>query len=498
MKKTISILLSAAVTISSVCMPIAAFADEETTVNQEDSKYTMPTGAQGSGEKSDSKTETAVTEGNKANTEYTLPTSGDKTSAETDDTQNSGTKTDDKDTRDENKDSSVDTEKDSAQPVLSEEKSNKISVSFKMIPRMQVIDSFAVIELCDKNGKAIAEKSEWVGGITETLNFEFEVPEYNLGEKFVLKLKDGLTYLKYYDKAYGKGDPIELETYYYKDDNNNDVYGNSFAFDACPLYEHVIVLYVEGQKTEFSPKPRLIDDTAMVPLRATAEKLGFDVRYDERYNSVVCSIGDKQMLFNVGTSYATIFGNDIYMSKECMMIDSTVFVPARSFADAAESSIEAIDFGDHIDVCIGKSQKADEYLSSIPVNKWGLSSKTNYLVWIDKSDYRVRVYTGSQYKWKPAASFPCAIGAPSTPTITGSFEYLYRVAGWYYDGYYVGPCLVFYGGYALHSTLLRYDNTPYDNRVETMISHGCVRLHKSDIDWIAARLPIGSRIYVTE
>ena len=52
---------------------------------------------------------------------------------------------------------------------------------------------------------------------------------------------------------------------------------------------------------------------------------------------------------------------------------------------------------------------------------------------------------------------------------------------------------MFYGGYALHSTLLRYDNTPYDNRVETMISHGCVRLHKSDIDWIAARLPIGSR-----
>lgn len=286
MKKTISILLSAAVTISSVCMPIAAFADEETTVNQDDSKYTMPTGAQGSGEKSDSKTETAVTEGNKANTEYTLPTSGDKTSAETDDTQNSGTKTDDKDTRDENKDSSVDTEKDSAQPVLSDEKSNKISVSFKMIPRMQVIDSFAVIELCDKNGKMIAEKSEWVGGITETLNFDFEVPEYNLGEKFVLKLKDGLTYLKYYDKAYGKGDPIELETYYYKDDNNNDVYGNSFSFDACPLYEHVIVLYVEGQKTEFSPKPRLIDDTAMVPLRETAEKLGFDVRYDERYNTL--------------------------------------------------------------------------------------------------------------------------------------------------------------------------------------------------------------------
>ena len=349
MKKTISILLSAAVTISSVCMPIAAFADEETTVNQEDSQYTMPTGAQGSGEKSDSKTETAVTEGNKANTEYTMPTSGDKTSAETDDTQNSGTKTDDKNTRDENKDSSVDTEKDSAQPVLSDEKSNKISVSFKMIPRMQVIDSFAVIELCDKNGKMIAEKSEWVGGITETLDFDFEVPEYKLGEKFVLKLKDGLTYLKYYDKTYGKGDPIEfLKPIIIKMIITTMYTAIRLRLTRVRSIEHVIVLYVEGQKTEFSPKPRLIDDTAMVPLRATAGKLGFDVRYDERYNSVVCSVGDKQMLFNVGTSYATIFGNDIYMSKECMMIDSTVFVPARSFADAAESSIEAIDFGDHI------------------------------------------------------------------------------------------------------------------------------------------------------
>lgn len=494
MKKTLSIALSAVVAISSFCLPQIAFADEEKTQEQQDSKYTMPTGTEGS-EKNESagKTQQSDCGG------YTLPSSPDNGGAEEDDTKAGGDNIK-ADKTDENKDKQTDekTEEPAAVPVLSEEKSDVVKLDFKMIPRMQVIDSFAAVELCTKDGKTIAEKSEWVGGITESLSFEFEVPEYNLGETFVLRLKDGLTYLKYYDKTYGKGDSIELKTYYYKDDNGKDVYGNSFAFDACPLYEHLIILYVEGQKTDYTPRPRLIDNTAMIPLRATAEKLGFDVRYDERYNSVVCSVGDKQMLFNIGTSYATVFGSDIFMSKECMLIDNTVFVPARSFAEAAESSIEAIDFGDHIDVCIGKSQKAYEYLNSIPVNKWGLSSRTGYLVWIDKSDYRVRVYTGSQYKWKPAASFACAIGAPSTPTITGSFEYQYRVPGWYYDGYYVGPCLVFYGGYALHSTLLRYDNTPYDNRVETMISHGCIRLRKNDIDWIAARLPIGSRIYVTE
>jgi len=109
----------------------------------------------------------------------------------------------------------------------------------------------------------------------------------------------------------------------------------------------------------------------------------------------------------------------------------------------------------------------------------------------------VRVYTGSKGRWEEVASFPCAIGAPGSPTITGSYEYQYRMDGWYYDGYYVGPCLVFHGNYALHSTLLRYNNTPYDDRTGVMISHGCIRLRKPDIDWIAARLPLKSRVYIT-
>ncbi len=119
------------------------------------------------------------------------------------------------------------------------------------------------------------------------------------------------------------------------------------------------------------------------------------------------------------------------------------------------------------------------------------------MVWIDKSNFRLHVYTGRKNKWVEEKSFPCAIGAPDSPTITGSFEYEYRVSRWDYPGYYVGPCLVFYGNYAIHSVLLYNDGTPYDNRTGVMISHGCVRLHKSDIDWLAANLPLGSRIYIT-
>ena len=375
---------------------------------------------------------------------------------------------------------------------------DKIYVDLKLIPRMKVVDSFAKLEICTKDDKVIEEKVEWVGGITEKLSFEFDVPEYSLGESFILKLKGGLRYIKYYDDVYTAEQGIKLDTYGYTDDKGEFVAGNRFALDGCPEYEHGIVAYVEGKQIKLSPYARLINDVAMVPVRPVAEAMGLDVRYDERYNSVVCEIGGKQAIFNVGMKYATLLGEDTYLPETCTFIGDTVFVPIRSLAEAFGAEVKALDFDDHIDVCIGESPVVKEYMQQIPVNKYGITSRTSYLVWVDKSDYRVRVYTGSQYKWKQVASFPCAIGAPGTPTITGSFEYQYRVSSWNYSGYYVGPCLVFYGGYALHSTLLQYNGVPYDDRVGVMISHGCVRLHKSDIDWIAARLPIGSRIYVTE
>ena len=257
-------------------------------------------------------------------------------------------------------------------------------------------------------------------------------------------------------------------------------------------------MYVKGGQLKLWPDARLINGVAMAPVYSVAEALGLNVRYDERYNSVVCEIGDKQAIFNVGTAYATILGNDTYLPEACVEIDGMVFVPVRTLAESFGSTVESLEFGDHIDVCLSEAAAVKEYLDRYPVNKWNISSRTPYLVWIDKSDYRVRVYTGSKNNWVEQKSFPCAIGAPGTPTITGSFEYQYKVPRWEYTGYYVGPCLVFYGGYALHSTLLRYDGTPYDNRVGVKISHGCVRLHKSDIDWIASYLPLHSRIYVTE
>ena len=109
----------------------------------------------------------------------------------------------------------------------------------------------------------------------------------------------------------------------------------------------------------------------------------------------------------------------------------------------------------------------------------------------------MRVYQGSKGEWVLINSFPCAIGKPSTPTCTGEYRYYSRETAWRYSNYYCGPIMRFNGGYAIHSTLLRYDGTDYDGRVGVAISHGCVRLRPDKLDWLINTVPLYTKIYIT-
>lgn len=131
------------------------------------------------------------------------------------------------------------------------------------------------------------------------------------------------------------------------------------------------------------------------------------------------------------------------------------------------------------------------------VNLKGLSSKTDYLVWISKSEYKVRVYVGTKGNWKLVKTFTCAIGKPSTPTCEGTYTYYQAQKMWDYGSYYVGPIMRFNGGYAIHSTLIYKDGTPKDNRVGMKLSLGCIRLQPADINWMASYVPLNTTIHIT-
>lgn len=384
-------------------------------------------------------------------------------------------------------------------PAIPEkELSTQFVLDIDIIPHKYIIPNDITVELYNNSDELLGSITENVSQDTSSLNLIFNVPQYRMGETFKVKLASGLRSLRYYDKKIEPNGILEVQTYGYLNENGEYVQNNGCAMNGNPNYDKELCMYVNGNfLKDISPGARMIDGIAMMPVRAIGEAMGLKVTYDKKYDSVVCSVGSDQVIFNANSAYTTIFGNDTYAPHATIYIDGSLFVPVRTLAESFNSSIDVLDFDDHLDIIIGESPMVKEYRNQTPVNKNGITSRTNYLVWVSKHEYKVRVYQGSQYNWELQKEFPCALGAWNTPTITGQFEFIERTQ-WNYSNYYVGPVLRFHNGYALHSTLLYYNGTEYDGRVGVNISHGCIRLHPSDINWIADTIPFYTRIYITE
>lgn len=376
---------------------------------------------------------------------------------------------------------------------------SELNLDIKILKRDFVIGDNIKLNLYSMDDELLSEYTEWIDGDTEAIRAAFKIPEYKLGASFKLRVSDGVNYIKYYDEYAGVGGKtLILDTYGYFDEQHNYIKGTDFALDCEPRYEKGVCIYMPDGMYETKERARLIDGVAMVPVRDVAQKLGLKVKYDADYNSIVCSAGSDEIIFNIGDTYTTACGYDFYAPHAPCYVGQSVFVPVRTLADSVLSSIEVYDFGDHLDVVLGASELVRNYRNKTPVNKRGIDSDTDYLVWISKHEFRTRVYNGSQYNWELVKDFPCAIGAPGSETITGTFKYEYRMPRWEYNTYYVGPALVFYGNYAMHSTLLNYGGGEYDGTVGAKISHGCVRLHPQDINWIDSYVPRRSTVYITE
>ena len=377
--------------------------------------------------------------------------------------------------------------------------STTVNIEIDLLQYPSVKESTVEIELYSMSNAFLGKLSEPVTAGKKKIHMCFLVPQYTLGESFKVRLVSGLNSIKYYEDVYYPLNEFVISTYYYTNEYGVIAKGNSFNFEGDPYKNKEIVMYDKWGMMELDPEARLIDGITYVPVRQVAEALGLDVRYDERYRSVVVSVGDKEVAYNIDSEITNYFGVDKLMNGSTRSIEGSVFIPVRSLAEAFEASIEVLDFGDHLDVILGESQLRQEFLNSFPINRDGIGSKTDYLVWVSKHEYKVRVFTGQVRNWTLVAEFPCAIGAPDTPTITGQYDYFSRESRWEYEDYYVGPIMRFYNGYALHSTLLNYrDGSEYDGRVGVMISHGCVRLHPEDIQWLVDMVPLYTRIYVTE
>lgn len=353
------------------------------------------------------------------------------------------------------------------------------------------IEREVTFKVYDASGeKLLAEKKVAVKNDDRSFNVEFELPEYTVGDKFIVRTEGGAS--AEYNGA--TGEELTLQPYVYHRE------------DGTPLCQTVfyINLVTEAQKRDYTVY------FSGSPVNYPYYLCGDEIYMDERLFSDLrierVNDGESLTLYSEnGNKSMSFFKDDIYalnnwvgynLKHPAFTVDGVFYVPISDVADVFMCSCSVKEEASKVDISVLPSAyeiKAEEKF----VNEGGYESKTDRLIWVSKKDFRVHFFKGGKNSWILEASYPCTIGTDWTPTIEGEFEYIERLNRWTYATYYCGPVMRFHNGYALHSTLLRYDGTPYDNRVEMKLSHGCVRLHPEDINYLVSATPFKTKILIT-
>ena len=161
----------------------------------------------------------------------------------------------------------------------------------------------------------------------------------------------------------------------------------------------------------------------------------------------------------------------------------------------------------------GRSYKLDEYGrwgDAMDAKAQGYSSSTNYLILVDKSTFKVRVYKGSRNNWTRIKDWDCTHGGSDTPngvfTIDDHVTKRDATYGWadfdYSSAAYA--CHISAGNY-FHSILFDKGTrgNPYnqgsrilDDELRTTYSHGCIRLTLDNAKWVWDNIPFGTKVVV--
>ncbi len=322
-------------------------------------------------------------------------------------------------------------------------------------------------------------------------DLSFPVREYEIGKVFLLYMTEGEGELEFDGN---RGAFFALQTYSAPNSSATALeYCSDFYMKLYPTARKTARLRLDGEERRDLALYPYAEGILIAGEALSALGIGFS-RADD--GAGVLSRGEKSVALYADSAIAYTNEGATELTLAPKEIGGELYVPVADMAQLFGCAVDYGDDGRTLSLSLGYSsvsRSGDEVF----INGRNLPSETNYLIWVSKSEYRVRVYKGENGSRHLISSFPCAIGAAGTPTCEGVFKYYQYQTRWEYASYYVGPVMRFNGGFAIHSTLLRYNGSDYDGRVGARLSHGCVRVRPENINWLANTIPLYTTVYVT-
>ena len=259
---------------------------------------------------------------------------------------------------------------------------------------------------------------------------------------------------------------------------------------------NLVNINVFGKGIDLSCFPVFEGETLMFPIKEFLSHLGANDFSVDSENQITVTYGKNIVAMHLDSTNAVLNHQNTELSAAPFLLGDIVYAPAETIAKSLGFTFKTDTDGYAMSVYADLPE--NELATEKYVNSKDLPSDTQYLIWVNKSKYTVYVFLGKDKNWREVYSCKCSIGAPDSPTITGVFKYISHEKRWTYDDFYVGPIMRFYGGYAIHSTLLKFDGSDYNNAVGVKNSHGCVRVRPAELDWLVSYVPLKTTVYVSE
>lgn len=375
-------------------------------------------------------------------------------------------------------------------------KPNSVTIHFEREDIPTIVEQSVEFELCDEEGLiSFGTVSHQLRRDETEFDVVFNLPYYPIGTKFCLNIDDGVKGA-YYGGNFANRHILQTKAERSEDGTVKNVAEFSMKLDC--YWNKETSIKIDGKEVSYN---YVVKEDDVYVTREFLESLG--IKFSSHLNEVKPYV----KLYTDGYHHVTLYPGDIYavfgtdalnLVAPIPQIDGTVYYPLSKVAVYFACNYTVVSDTEYLkDITLTSSVYSEKYVKESTINTRNISSKTNYMIWVSKKDFQVNIFTGSQNNWTLLHTFPCSIGAPGTPTVEGQFEYYQWQPRWTYSSYYCGPIMRFYHGYAFHSYLIKYNGTPYDGRLGMRISHGCVRMHPDDIGWMAANIPLYTKVYIT-
>jgi lipoprotein-anchoring transpeptidase ErfK/SrfK len=132
------------------------------------------------------------------------------------------------------------------------------------------------------------------------------------------------------------------------------------------------------------------------------------------------------------------------------------------------------------------------------MNDNSVYSDTNFAITTSLMNKYTYIFLKNNNKWTLLYKWPCSIGSPKTPTITGVFKVKLKLPFFgLKKGYRAKWATQIIGEYLYHSILFNVaGDTVIDGRLGMAISNGCIRLATNNAKWIYDNIPKNSVIII--